>query len=68
VLTVTPKEGRLMVQASGQDEFEVFPESDTRFFYRIVDAQLTFESTPDGPAAALVLHQNGRDQRATRIP
>jgi serine-type D-Ala-D-Ala carboxypeptidase/endopeptidase len=68
VLTVTPREGRLMVQASGQDEFEVFPESDTRFFYRIVDAQLTFEPTPNGPAAAVVLHQNGRDQRATRIP
>jgi CubicO group peptidase (beta-lactamase class C family) len=27
-----------------------------------VDAQLTFEKTADGQAAAVVLHQNGRDQ------
>jgi serine-type D-Ala-D-Ala carboxypeptidase/endopeptidase len=68
VLTVTPRDGRLMVQATGQDEYQVFPESDTRFFYRVVDAQITFESTPDGTASALVLHQNGRDRRGIRSP
>ena len=68
VLTVTSKDGHLMVRATGQDECEVFPESDTRFFYRVVDAQITFELTPDGTASALVLHQNGRDQRGVRSP
>ena len=59
MLTVTPKDGHLMVQATGQGEFEVFPESDTRFFYRVVDAQITFELAPDGTASALVLYQAG---------
>ena len=68
VLTVTVKDGRLMVQATGQDEFEVFPESETRFFYRVVDAQITFELGPDGTASALVLHQNGRNRRGGRLP
>jgi serine-type D-Ala-D-Ala carboxypeptidase/endopeptidase len=68
VLTVTPKDGRLMVQATGQPEYEVFPESDTRFFYRVVDAQITFELAPDGTASVLVLHQNGRDQRGVKSP
>jgi CubicO group peptidase (beta-lactamase class C family) len=68
VLTVTPKDNRLMVQATGQDEYEVFPESDTSFFYRVVDAQITFELTPDGTASALVLHQNGMDRRGARSP
>lgn len=68
VLTVRPKDGHLMVQATGQDEYEVFPESDTRFFYRAVDAQITFELAPDGTATALVLHQNGRDRRGVRSP
>jgi D-alanyl-D-alanine-carboxypeptidase/D-alanyl-D-alanine-endopeptidase len=68
VLTVTPKDGRLMVQATHQDEYEVFPESNTQFFYRVVNAQLTFELGPDGSAIALVLHQNGRDRRAIRLP
>jgi CubicO group peptidase (beta-lactamase class C family) len=68
VLTVTSRDGRLMVQATGQEEYEVFPESDTRFFYRVVDAQISFELTPDGTASALVLHQNGRDRRGVRSP
>jgi len=68
VLTVTPKQGRLMVQATEQDEFQVYPESETRFFYRVVDAELTFELGPDGSAVALVLQQSGRNRRAIRQP
>jgi serine-type D-Ala-D-Ala carboxypeptidase/endopeptidase len=68
VMTVTPKDGHLMVQATGQDEYEVFPESDARFFYRVVNAQITFELAPDGTASALLLHQNGRDRRGVRSP
>lgn len=68
VLTVTASDEHLMVQATGQDEYEVFPESDRTFFYRVVNAQLTFELAPDGTASALVLHQHGRDRRAVRSP
>jgi serine-type D-Ala-D-Ala carboxypeptidase/endopeptidase len=68
VLTVTTKDGHLMVQATGQDENEVFPASETRFFYRVVDAQITFKRAPDGTVPALVLHQNGRNRRALRLP
>jgi serine-type D-Ala-D-Ala carboxypeptidase/endopeptidase len=68
VLTVTPKDGHLMVQAPGQNAYEVFPESDTRFFYRVMNAQITFQLAPDGTATALVLHQNGGDRRAIRSP
>jgi serine-type D-Ala-D-Ala carboxypeptidase/endopeptidase len=68
VLTVTPRDGRLMVQATGQNEYEVYPESGTRFFYRVVNAQITFELAPDGTSSALVLHQNGRNWRGVRSP
>ena len=47
VLTVRPTDGRLVVQATGQDEVAMFPESRTRFFNRTVDAQLTFDLDPD---------------------
>lgn len=66
-LTVTPKDDHLMIEV-GQDLYEVFPESDTRFFYRAMNAEITFEVAPDGTASALVLHQNGRDRRAVRSP
>jgi D-alanyl-D-alanine-carboxypeptidase/D-alanyl-D-alanine-endopeptidase len=68
VLTVMPRNEHLMVQATGQDEYEAFPESDTRFFFRAANAQITFELASDGTASALVLHQNGRDRRAVRLP
>jgi hypothetical protein len=58
----------LMGQATGQDEYEVFPESDTRFFYRVVDAQITFELAPHGTASALALHQSGNVRRGVRSP
>ena len=67
ILTVTRDGDRLLVQATNQPQFEVFPESDRDFFYKVVDAQITFETDPQGRATALVLHQNGLDQRAKRI-
>jgi len=57
---ITQEGARLFAQLTGQDKFEVYPETQHDFFYKVVDAQLTFEP------GALVLHQNGRDQRAKR--
>jgi CubicO group peptidase (beta-lactamase class C family) len=66
-LTVTRDGNRLFAQLTGQAAYEVFPESPTRFFLKVVDAQLTFESDAEGKVTAVVLHQNGRDQRAARV-
>jgi serine-type D-Ala-D-Ala carboxypeptidase/endopeptidase len=66
ILTVTREGDRLFVQATGQQNFEVFPESPKDFFYKVVDAQITFETDSAGRATALVLRQNGMDQRAKR--
>jgi D-alanyl-D-alanine-carboxypeptidase/D-alanyl-D-alanine-endopeptidase len=57
---------RLTVQLTGQSRLPVYAESDTKFFYTVVDAQITFEVDERGEVAALVLHQNGMDQRARR--
>lgn len=63
--TITQSAGRLYAQLTGQDQFEVFPEAEHEFFYKVVDAQLSFEIV-DGAAVALTLHQNGVDQRAEK--
>jgi hypothetical protein len=47
----------------GQTVFEIFPESRDRFFWRVVDAQATFERGPDGRATAVTLHQTGTNQK-----
>jgi serine-type D-Ala-D-Ala carboxypeptidase/endopeptidase len=65
-LTVTVEEGKLMVQATNQQKFEVLAESPTEFYYTVVDAQLTFEPGKNGKAARVILHQNGQDMKAER--
>ncbi|MBL8178672.1 MAG: serine hydrolase [Bryobacterales bacterium] len=67
VLGVTSESGRLFVQLTGQPRFEVFAESEKKFFLKVVEAQLTFASEGDGKATAVTLHQNGRDQLAKRM-
>jgi CubicO group peptidase (beta-lactamase class C family) len=68
VLTVTREDDRLMVQATGQPAFRVWPSAKDEFFLRVVDAQLTFTRGADGKVDGLILHQGGRDQRASRAP
>lgn len=66
--TVTRDGDRFFVQLTGQQRIEVFPESENRFFARVVDAQITFGRDGAGAVDHLVLHQNGVDQRAVRLP
>jgi D-alanyl-D-alanine-carboxypeptidase/D-alanyl-D-alanine-endopeptidase len=65
-ITVTAEGERLFVKASGQERLEAFAESDTRFFLKAVDAQVSFATGPDGKAETIVLHQNGQDIPGTR--
>jgi CubicO group peptidase (beta-lactamase class C family) len=65
-LTVTVERGRLMVQATGQQKLPVYAKSETEFFYKVVDAQITFERDKDGKVTRLVLHQNGADMSGIR--
>ena len=68
VLTVRAADNRLFVQATGQAEYEVFAESETDFFYRVVDAQITFERADNGVSQSLTLHQGGKDLPGKRVP
>jgi CubicO group peptidase (beta-lactamase class C family) len=68
VLTVTTEAERIFAQLTGQQRVEIFPESATEFFLKVVDAQLTFEIDETGKASQVVLHQGGRDQVATLKP
>lgn len=66
-LTVTRDGGRLLTQATSQGVNEVLPESETRFFLRGVDAQLTFVRGDDGRVSHVILHQGGRDQKGVKV-
>ena len=60
-VVVTREAARLFVQATGQPRFPVFAESDSTFFLRVVDAQITFSQ------GVMTLHQNGQNIPGRRI-
>ena len=60
-IAVTREGSQLFVQATGQPRFEIFAESESEFFLKVVDARITF--LKDG----LILHQNGMDQKAKKV-
>jgi CubicO group peptidase (beta-lactamase class C family) len=68
ILTVTEEGGALMVQVTGQAKLPVFASAKDAFFYKVVNAQITFDRGPGGLVTGLVLHQNGRDLPAKKAP
>ena len=67
LLTISREASSFLAQLTGQPSFPIFAESQRDFFFKVVDAQLTFQVDPQGRATAVVLHQLGRDQRFPRI-
>lgn len=66
-ITFTREGGRLFAQATGQQKFEVFAESETKFFLKVVDAQVEFVADPDGRINNMILHQGGQQIKGKRI-
>ncbi len=67
ILTVRREGDQLSAQATGQSSAAIFPESKTAFFYKAVDAQVSFVQGADGGVTGLILHQGGRDMPAKKI-
>jgi hypothetical protein len=57
----------LSAQLTGQPRFHIWPETETFFFYRELDAQITFVRDAAGRVTGLTLHQNGQNVPAPRI-
>ena len=57
---------RLTAQLTGQPAFDIFPESETQFFLKVVDAQLSFVKDDKGQVTELILKQGG-EQRAKKV-
>lgn len=66
-ITVTTEDGSLYAQATGQGKFEIYPESETKFFYKVVDAQIEFKKDSKGKVEKLILYQNGAEQPAKKV-
>ncbi len=65
-VAVTRNGNQLKARLSGQPAIEIYAKSETRFFYKIVIAEISFQVDDHGKVQSLTLHQGGLDQVATR--
>ena len=66
-ITVTAEKDQLFLQATGQPRIAVFPSSETEFFLKEVEAQISFVKDPEGKIVQLILHQGGADVPARKV-
>lgn len=65
---VVSREGtQLFCQATGQPRFEVFAESPTRFFLKVVAAAIEFYPDEKGVVSKMVLFQGGQEIEGKRV-
>jgi D-alanyl-D-alanine-carboxypeptidase/D-alanyl-D-alanine-endopeptidase len=57
----------LSAQLANQPRFRLWPETETQFFLKEVDAQITFVFDASGVVTNLILHQNGQNPSAPKI-
>jgi CubicO group peptidase (beta-lactamase class C family) len=66
-IVISNEAGHLMAQATGQPKVELFAESETNFFLKVVDAQIIFDLDASGKPMALTLFQGGQKLPGKKI-
>ena len=69
-VTVGTQNGNLITelkQPTGQSKAELYPESETRFFRKDVDVEVSFVKDETNRVTHLIFHQEGQELRAKRI-
>ncbi|MBD1852363.1 serine hydrolase [Leptolyngbya sp. FACHB-711] len=67
LLTITNEQDQFYAQATGQQKFELFAETEIQFFPREFDALITFVRDEQGRVTHLVLHQGGQEIAAQKL-
>ncbi len=67
ILSVTEENGQLFAQAPMQQKLQVYPSSETEFFLKVIEAQISFIRNGEGQVTQLVLHQAGVDSPAKKV-
>ena len=68
ILSITKEDSKLMAQATGQPKFEVFAKSNNIFYFKVVVAEITFNTNEKGVVDTLTLVQGGQTLTGKRVP
>ena len=67
IITVTKEGKQMKAQATGQDQFEIFSESENVFYPKIFEAQFIFNLNNDGKVESMTLIQGGRESKCLKM-
>src|SRR5262245_10926220 len=67
ILTVTREGNQLFAQLTGQPRFEIFPSSATEFFWKVVNAKITFVKNDAGKVIRAIHEQGGKKLEVPKI-
>ncbi len=67
IIEVTTIDNQIFAQATGQPQFELFPEDEDSFFLKVVVASIDFNKNENGNVVSLTLHQGGQNLEGKKI-
>ena len=67
MITIVKRDTKLISLVAGEPEAELFPESEMKFFLKVVEAQVEFVKDASGKVTGLVLTQSGRAMPAKKV-
>ncbi|XOV93049.1 MAG: serine hydrolase [Bacteroidota bacterium] len=66
-IEITREGEHIFGQATNQTRFEMFPIDQTKFYLKVVDAQIEFMTDEDTGKRSMVLYQNGREMPGEKV-
>lgn len=67
IMTITQERDQLFAQLTGQPRFEIFPKSETKFFWKIVNARVRFVKNEKGEVSKAIHFQANTEIQAPKI-
>jgi uncharacterized protein len=67
IITIERADDHLLLTREGINKLALFPETETKFFFKTVDAQLSFIKDGKGIVTGLIVIQNGNEVRAEKV-
>jgi CubicO group peptidase (beta-lactamase class C family) len=65
--SVTRVQDKIFIQGEGQEQFEIFADTENKFFAKVDDAQFEFVKDDSGKVTKAILKQRGRQAEANKI-
>ncbi|RZN84027.1 MAG: serine hydrolase [Winogradskyella sp.] len=66
-ITIKLDNKQLSAQATGQQEFEIYPSAENEFFLKVVEANITFNKNNLGIVESMTLHQGGQNLPGKKV-